>query len=199
MSGIVGLVTLDGSPADPELSARLTASVRFRGPDGEGTWAEGPVGLGHTRLRTLEDVPDEGLLASPDGALWITADARVDDRCRLAAELAGHGQPCTTDASDARLLLHAYAAWGDDCPAHVLGDYAFAVWDRGRKRLFCAVVPFRIKPLFYAVAGGAILFVIGEVWNGMRRFGYRELELLMLSAGFMVGVLTDLVVAYGGA
>jgi ZIP family zinc transporter len=52
---------------------------------------------------------------------------------------------------------------------------------------------------FYAIAGGAILFVIGEVWNGMRRYGYRELELLMLAAGFLVGVLTDLIVAYGGA
>jgi zinc transporter, ZIP family len=51
---------------------------------------------------------------------------------------------------------------------------------------------------FYAIAGGAILFVIGEVWTGMRRYGFRELELWMLAAGFMVGVLTDLVVAYGG-
>jgi ZIP family zinc transporter len=51
---------------------------------------------------------------------------------------------------------------------------------------------------FYAAAGGAILYVIGEVWNGMRRFGYRELGLLMVSAGFVVGVLTDLVVTYGG-
>ena len=51
---------------------------------------------------------------------------------------------------------------------------------------------------FYAMAGGAILFVIGEVWNGMRRFGYRELELMMLTAGFVVGMITDLVVAYGG-
>jgi zinc transporter, ZIP family len=51
---------------------------------------------------------------------------------------------------------------------------------------------------FYAAAGGAILYVIGEVWNGMRRYGYRELGLLMLSAGFLVGVLTDLIVTYGG-
>ena len=51
---------------------------------------------------------------------------------------------------------------------------------------------------FYAVAGGAILYVIGEVWNGMRRYGHRELGLLMLSAGFVVGVLTDLIVTYGG-
>ncbi len=51
---------------------------------------------------------------------------------------------------------------------------------------------------FYATAGGAILYVIGEIWNGMRRYGHRELGLLMVSAGFMVGVLTDLIVTYGG-
>ena len=51
---------------------------------------------------------------------------------------------------------------------------------------------------FYAAAGGAILYVIGEVWNGMRRYGYRELGLWMVTAGFLIGVLTDLVVTYGG-
>ncbi|MGI8902880.1 MAG: ZIP family metal transporter [Solirubrobacteraceae bacterium] len=51
---------------------------------------------------------------------------------------------------------------------------------------------------FYAAAGGAILYVIGEIWNGMRRFGFRELGLLMVTAGFLIGVLTDLVVTYGG-
>ena len=51
---------------------------------------------------------------------------------------------------------------------------------------------------FYALAGGAILYVIGEVWQGMRRYGHRELGLYMLACGFVVGVVTDLVVAYGG-
>jgi ZIP family zinc transporter len=51
---------------------------------------------------------------------------------------------------------------------------------------------------FYALAGGAIIYVIGEIWNGMRRYGYRELGLLMLSAGFILGVLTDLVITWGG-
>src|SRR5436190_1424778 len=55
-----------------------------------------------------------------------------------------------------------------------------------------------LELVFYAVAGGAILYVIGEIWHGMRRHGYRELGLLMLAAGFSAGVLTDLVVAYGG-
>jgi ZIP family zinc transporter len=61
-----------------------------------------------------------------------------------------------------------------------------------------AVTSEPLELAFYALAGGAILYVIGEVWNAMRRHGHRELALLMLSAGFMVGVLTDLVVAYGG-
>jgi ZIP family zinc transporter len=51
---------------------------------------------------------------------------------------------------------------------------------------------------FYGLAGGAILYVIGEIWNGMRRYGHRELGLWMLSAGFLVGIVTDLVVIYGG-
>jgi zinc transporter, ZIP family len=61
-----------------------------------------------------------------------------------------------------------------------------------------AVTSHPLELVFYALAGGAILYVIGEVWNGMRRLGYRELGLLMLSAGFMIGVLTDLIVAAGG-
>jgi zinc transporter, ZIP family len=62
-----------------------------------------------------------------------------------------------------------------------------------------AVTSHPLELAFYAAAGGAILYVIGEVWNGMRRYGHRELGLLMVSAGFLIGVITDLVVSYGGA
>ena len=55
-----------------------------------------------------------------------------------------------------------------------------------------------LELVFYAVAGGAILYVIGEIWHGMRRYGHRELGLLLPAAGFGAGVITDLVVAYGG-
>jgi zinc transporter ZupT len=61
-----------------------------------------------------------------------------------------------------------------------------------------AVTSNPLELTFYALAGGAILYVIGEVWNAMRRLGHRELGLLMLTAGFMVGVITDLIVTYGG-
>jgi ZIP family zinc transporter len=62
-----------------------------------------------------------------------------------------------------------------------------------------AVTSHPVELFFYATAGGAILYVIGEVWNGMRRHGHRELGLMMLTAGFMVGVITDLLISYGGA
>ena len=61
-----------------------------------------------------------------------------------------------------------------------------------------AVTSNPLELTFYALAGGAILYVIGEVWNAMRRLGHRELGLLMLTAGFMIGVITDLIVTYGG-
>ncbi len=61
-----------------------------------------------------------------------------------------------------------------------------------------AVTSAPLELTFYAVAGGAILYVIGEVWNGMRRYGHRELGLLMVTAGFLIGVITDLIVTYGG-
>ena len=61
-----------------------------------------------------------------------------------------------------------------------------------------AVTSRTLELAFYAVAGGAILYVIGEVWNGMRRHGHRELGLVMLTAGFLVGVVTDLLITYGG-
>ena len=62
-----------------------------------------------------------------------------------------------------------------------------------------AVTSHPLELAFYAAAGGAILYVIGEVWNAMRRYGHRELGLLMVSAGFLIGVITDLIVSYGGA
>jgi len=61
-----------------------------------------------------------------------------------------------------------------------------------------AVTSQPLELAFYAIAGGAILYVIGEVWNAMRRYGHRELGLLMITAGFLIGVVTDLVVTYGG-
>src|SRR6185436_13558103 len=91
-------------------------------------WMKGSVGLGHALLRTTDDV-DPGQPTSLDGQVWITADARIDGRADLVGELNAQGCHPVLHASDAQLILHAYGAWGEQCVDHLLGDFAFAIWD----------------------------------------------------------------------
>jgi asparagine synthase (glutamine-hydrolysing) len=158
MSGIVGMVNLDGPPIERELLDRLTASLAFRGPDGQRVWASGPVGFGHALLRTTRESENERQPCSLDGEVWITADARIDDRETLIDKLAGHGRDVTRTVPDAELILHAYHAWGEQCVEHLLGDFAFAIWDGRERRLFCARDHFGVKPFYYAIAGGCLVF-----------------------------------------
>ncbi len=165
MSGIAGLVLLDGALPTDDVAARMAARVAHRGPDSSGTWAEGKVALAHRGLRTTpESFFEDPPLAK--GPFALVADVRVDDRDALASRLGKalatlglpeDGRPLT----DHDLLLAAYAEWGDACPDYVLGDYAFAVWDKRFDRLFCAVDAFGTRPFYYTHRPGA-LFAFGS-------------------------------------
>ena len=112
----------------------LTDSLAFRGPDARQIWVDGPVGFGHTLLKTTAESETEHQPFSLDGATWIVADARLDARPDLIAKLESrHG---LGDAPDVELLLRAYLAWGEQCVDHFLGDFAFAIWDALREK-FC--------------------------------------------------------------
>jgi asparagine synthase (glutamine-hydrolysing) len=158
VSGIVGMMNLDGSPVDRELLGRMTGSLAFRGPDAQATWADGPAGLGHALLRTADESEHERQPHSLDGQVWITADARLDDRQTLIDKLKGHGRQVTPAVPDVELVLHAYHAWGEGCVEHLLGDFAFAVWDGRARRLFCARDHFGVKPFYYARVGDCLVF-----------------------------------------
>ncbi len=158
MSGIVGLVNADGAPADADLLRRLTDSLAFRGPDRQAVWHEGPAGLGHTLLATTDEAARERQPGSLDGRTWVTADARLDGRDDLVKRLAAAGRTGLAGATDAELVLHAYAAWGEGCVEHLLGDFAFAAWDAPRRRLFCARDHFGVKPFYYAETAGGLAF-----------------------------------------
>ncbi len=157
MSGIVGIVNLDGRPVDARLLDRLTRSMANRGPDDRRIWSDGAAGLGHALLRTGGAEPD-AQPASLDGRVWITADARVDGREALVADLEGRGRTGVRTATDAQLILHAYHTWAEDCVDHLLGDFAFAIWDGRTRHLFCARDHFGIKPFYYARIPGGIVF-----------------------------------------
>lgn len=148
----------DGAPVDRALLQSLTHFLSFRGPDAREVWADGPVGFGHTLLRTTVEALGERQPASLDGQLWITADARIDCRSELEAELEREGHKVRGGAPDCELILHAYAAWGEKCVQHLRGDFAFAIWDARRKMLFCARDHFGVKPFYYAELDELFLF-----------------------------------------
>ena len=158
MSGIVGIINTDGAPIDRGLLVRLTASLDYRGPDARAVWIEGHVGFGHTMLRTTDESVRERQPLSLDGSVWITADARVDGREDLRRELDGERIAGLDTVTDVELILHAYHRWDTGCVDHLLGDFAFAIWDRHKQRLFCARDHFGVKPFFYARVANALVF-----------------------------------------
>lgn len=158
MSGIAGIVALDGAPVDAALLDRMAGFLASRGPDCVASRSMGDVGFAHSLLRTGdvgEDVPQP---VSVDGRTWIVADARIDGRGELVRALRAGGAAASADAPAAELILHALRLWGDEAPAHLLGDFAFAAWDGERRRLLCARDLFGIKPFYYASAGRAFVF-----------------------------------------
>ena len=114
MSGIVGIINLDGAPVDRALLEHMTQAMAFRGPDAQDVWLDGSVGdrrscvgLGHALLRTTFEAEHERGPCSLDGQVWIAADARVDGRADLIRELRAQGRDVADDALDAELILHA--------------------------------------------------------------------------------------------
>jgi asparagine synthase (glutamine-hydrolysing) len=166
VSGIVGIVNADNAPVDRELLARMTGYMTFRGPDVQRIWAEGSVGFGHTLLRTTDESENETQPLTVDQRVWIVADARVDGRPELIQSLQDRGEPVTSETPDPNLILHAYLVWGIDCLDHLIGDFAFAIWDSREQRLFCARDHFGVKPFFYAHLGKE--FVLSNTLNCVR-------------------------------
>ncbi len=181
MSGIVALFQRNGAPVDLALLHSMNEAQRFRGPDGEETWHEGPVGLGHTLHKTTLEAEREVSPTNLDGRLFITADARIDARDELCEQLRGRGIHVRTDLPDPELLLHAYDAWGEDFLQHVLGDFSFALWDAPNHKLVCAVDQLGVKPLFYADRGG--LFAASNSLECVRKHPQVRSELNEIAVG----------------
>ncbi len=167
MSGIVGLFNLDGARVESELLHRLTVSMAAQGPDAQNSWHAGPVGFGKTVLTTSRRTGGEAAPFSLDGQSWVVADARLDDRETLLASLQLSGQPDAANHSPTELIWRSYERWGEECVAHLSGDFAFMVWDGRRQRLFGARDQFGVKPFYYAHLGQALL--VSNSLNCLRR------------------------------
>jgi asparagine synthase (glutamine-hydrolysing) len=158
MSGICGIFRRDRQPIDERLLQRLTNFLSDRAPDGRGIWRGDRVGLGHTLLISTAESRSEEQPLTLDGKTCITADLRLDGRKDLIAKLRGNGCAIAENSPDVLLLLHAYQIWGEDCVHHLIGVFAFALWDDRAQKLFCARDRLGIKPFFYADLGNIFLF-----------------------------------------
>jgi asparagine synthase (glutamine-hydrolysing) len=158
MSGIVGILQLDGAPVDRQILQRLTDFQSFRGPDAKQIWLNGNAGLGHTLLRTTEESEHETQPFTLGDGIWIVADARVDGQRELIAELQLKGQQIPPGSPDVELIVRSYQVWGEDCLDHLIGDFTFGIWDGPRKKLFCARDQLGIKCFYYAHIGSSVIF-----------------------------------------
>ena len=146
MSGVAGiLLRQESAPAVAAADIQqMLARMNHRARDGSSWWTDTTAALGHAWLNTTDE-SGPGPLTMGGGKLAITADCRLDNRDELLAKLGIRD----SSVADATLLMRAYLRWGEVCPAHLQGDFAFAIWDSERRTLFCARDHFGVKPFHY--------------------------------------------------
>jgi len=157
MCGFAGELRRDGAP-DRDVLARMQAELAPRGPDGEGSWTDGPLGLVHRRLAIIDLTPggaqpmvDEGL------GLAVAFNGCIYNHRELRAELARLGHVFAS-TSDTEVLLKGWAAWGEGMLDRLAGMFAFALWERATGRLVLARDRLGVKPLYLADTGGGLRF-----------------------------------------
>jgi asparagine synthase (glutamine-hydrolysing) len=157
MCGIAGFILRDGERPDREALRRLGDALAHRGPDDQGTYVAGPVGLAQTRLSIIGLATGHQPLVSVDGRLALVANGEVYNYLELNADLRARGCRFQTE-SDSETILHSYGVRGLDCLAELRGMYAFALHDLPAGRLILGRDRLGIKPLFYARLPDRIVF-----------------------------------------
>lgn len=132
--------------------------MKIRAPHGCNTWTSGHIGFGHALLKTSPTQENAHQPGSLDRGLWITADARIDDREKLIKSLHSAGQPAFENTTDADLILLAYLAFDNDFLNHLSGDFSFALWDMKKQLLICARDHFGVRPFFYYKTNNVFIF-----------------------------------------
>lgn len=157
MSGIVGIWNLDGRPVEQAVLAGMSATLAHRGPDGEGRWIEGPIGLACQLLRVTPEAATETQPLVHASGTVLVFDGRLDNREELLASLEASPE-IATDSPDPALVLAAYEAFGERFPERLNGDFALGLFDPNRRRLLLARDAIGIRPLYYCRTGDTFLF-----------------------------------------
>jgi asparagine synthase (glutamine-hydrolysing) len=158
MCGIVGIFNLDGEAVSPIPLRRMTDTIAYRGPDGEGFYVDSFLGLGHRRLAIIDLSPAGHQPMSTDDRQFILVyNGEVYNFRELRRELEDLGHAFRS-RSDTEVVLHAYVQWGPESVRRFNGMFALALWDKTRQELFLARDRYGIKPLYYTFQGHTFLF-----------------------------------------
>jgi len=191
MCGIAGIVRLDPKePVDRTRVKRMRDLLVHRGPDGEGLWTEGPVGLGHRRLAIVDVALGHQPMTNEDESIWITYNGEIYNHAALRPGLEARGHVYRTHC-DTETILHTYEEDGDRCVERLQGMFAFALWDRKRRRLLLARDRLGIKPVYYAMTNRELLFA-SEIkalfaGDGMRPALNRDVLPELLATRYVTG------------
>jgi len=156
MCGICGIVSASG-PADPERLAQMSAKLVHRGPDSDGTFLDGPVGLAARRLAIIDLAGGDQPIANEDGTVTVVQNGELYNYPELRMELERAGHRFRTN-SDTEVLVHLYEQEGEAFAQRLRGMFAVALWDATRRRLVLARDRYGIKPLYYRAEGGGLEF-----------------------------------------
>jgi asparagine synthase (glutamine-hydrolysing) len=172
--GIAGFLAPGAPPADGVARLKRMAQwLAHRGPDGEGTFVSGKVGLAHRRLAVI-DLTERAAqpMQTQDGQITCTFNGEIYNFQALRTELQALGHAFVSD-SDTEVLLHGYRAWGRDLLPRLHGMFAFAIWDHQAETLFLARDRFGKKPLYFTWTGGDFVFASEQkallTWPGFER------------------------------
>ncbi|MCM3871781.1 MAG: asparagine synthase (glutamine-hydrolyzing) [Pyrinomonadaceae bacterium] len=157
MCGIVGIVRSDTKPVDEVLLSRMSAAIRHRGPDDDGFYVKGGVGLGMRRLSIIDIKGGQQPIHNQDRTAWIVFNGEIYNFLELRQKLEKLGHRFYTN-SDTEAIIHAYDQYGADCPKHLRGMFAFAIWDERTQELLLARDRVGKKPLLYAQLNDQLVF-----------------------------------------
>jgi len=158
MCGIAGILTADPAQLPGEsLLKRMTDAIAHRGPDGEGFHVEPGIGLGHRRLAVIDPAGGQQPMFNETGSVVIVFNGEIYNFAELRDELLALGH-VFRNRCDTEAIVHAWESWGPDCVARLSGMFAFALWDRNRRVLFCARDRLGKKPFYHGWAGGDFVF-----------------------------------------
>jgi len=158
MCGIAGVVQFERhAQIDTDVLRQMCAAMVHRGPDDEGIYSQGRVGLGVRRLSIIDLATGHQPISNEDGTLWIVFNGEIYNHLTLREQLIARGHRYHTN-SDTETIVHLYEEYGQNCVDHLRGMFAFAIWDTQQQRLFIARDRLGIKPLYYRLTSECFLF-----------------------------------------